>query len=186
MNAGIHIKKVLMFYSTQWELWKVLGTALALLFSILLKVIFPATGLFMLIFLDMRLGIKKHIRKKKATEKLKSECCFRNIRSEGLRKTFSKIGDYLTVILVFVVFEGVLEYMGVNVKYNNFTISNFVVLLLCLTELKSVDENIRELQNIGIYQKIVDFVFKRKSIREIVAQDDKKSNNEHNGSDKME
>ncbi len=180
MNTGIHIKKVLLFYLHDWELWKVLGAAFALLLSILVKVIFPATGLLMLILLDTRLGIKKHIKKEKSKGVvLKSERSIMNLQSVGLRKTFSKIADYLIVILIFVFFEGILEYMGVNVKYNNFTVSNFVVLLLCLTELKSVDENIKELHNISLYQRINDFIFKRKSISEITTD-------EHNSSDKVE
>ncbi len=141
MNAGIHIKKVILFYCTDWQLWKVLGASMALLLSILLKVVFPAIGLLVLILLDMRLGIKKHIKVQKSEGvNLKSERSYRNMHSSGIRKTFSKIADYVTVILVFVIFEAVLEHLGINIKYNNLTVSNVVVLLLCLVEVKSVDE----------------------------------------------
>lgn len=169
MNAGMHIKKVLLFYSTNWELWKVLSTGGALLLSIVLKVVFPALLLIVLILLDMRLGIKKSIkRRKEKGEVLKSERSYRNIRSDGVRKTFNKTADYIVVIIVVIVFEAVLEYMGVNVNYNNFTLSNLIVLLLCITELKSVDENIKELHNISLLKSVIDFVFRRKSVSEIV------------------
>ncbi len=167
MNAGIHIKKVIMFYCTDWELWKVLGASIALLLSILLKVIFPAIGLLLLVLLDMRFGVKKYVKSQKDNGvELKSERSYRNIQSGGVRKTFSKIGDYLTVILVFVIFEAILEYMGVNLKYQNFTLSNFVVLLLCINELKSLDENIRKLQGISLLRSVLDFVFRRKPVSE--------------------
>ncbi len=166
-----------MFYCTDWQLWKVLGTSIALVFSILLKVIFPSIGLFLLILLDMRFGVKKYVKKQKDDGmKLKSERSYQNIQSGGVRKTFSKIADYITIILVFVVFEAVLEYMGVNLKYQNFTLSNFIVLLLCINELKSLDENIRYLQGISLLTSVLDFVFRRKSVSEIVKQQQQDEN----------
>lgn len=170
MNAGMHIKKVLLFYSSNWELWKVLSTGGALLLSIVLKVVFPVLLLVVLILLDMRLGIKKSIKhRKEKGEVVKSERSYHNVRSDGLRRTFSKMADYAVIILVAIVFEGVLEHMGINIKYDNFTLSNLIVLLLCITELKSVDENIKELQNISLLKSIIDFVFRRKSVSEIIS-----------------
>ncbi len=185
MNAGIHIKKVILFYCTDWQVWKVLGASAAIILSILLKVIFPAIALLLLIFLDMRFGIKKYVkRQKEKGAALKSERSYRNIRSEGIRRTFSKIADYLTFIIVFIVFESVLEWMGVNMKYGNFDLSNLVVLLLCVTELKSIDENIKELQGISMLQSVIDFVFRRKTVAEIVItrEDEKQKNTNHSDS----
>ncbi len=161
-----------MFYCTDWQLWKVLGASIAVILSILLKVIFPAIGLLLLILLDMRFGVKKYVKEQKDKGvKLKSESLYRNLQSEGIRKTFSKAADYLIFIIVFIVFEAILEHMEVNLKHHNFTLSNLVVLLLCVTELKSIDENIRELHNVSILTSVLDFVFRRKNLGEIINND---------------
>ncbi len=168
-----------MFYCTDWQLWKILGASMAVILSILLKVIFPAFGLLFLILLDMRFGVKKHIKEQKDKGiKLKSESLYRNLQSEGIRKTFSKAADYLIFIIVFIVFEAIIEYMGVHITYNNFTLSNLVVLLLCLTELKSIDENVRTLHNVSILTSVLDFVFRRKNVDEIInnRNDESKTN----------
>lgn len=171
MNAGIHIKKVLLFYSTHWEIWKVIGAGGAILLSVLLKVVFPAILLIVLIVLDMRLGIKKYIKRRKEQGlEVKSERSYKNIRSYGIRRTWNKTADYVVVIMVFIVFEALLQYMGLNITYNNFTVSNLIVLLLCLTELKSVDENIRELHGISFFKSVIDFVFRKKSVAEIISE----------------
>ncbi len=177
MNAGVHIKKVLLFYSADWELWKILGAGFALLFSVLIKVIFPAVVLVVLVLLDMRFGIKKHIKRRVEKGDIpKSQRSFKNIRSGGVRRTFSKIADYLIVVMAFIAFEGLLEYMEVNVKYHNFTLSNLMVFLLCLNELKSIDENLKELRGIGLLKSAFDFVLRRKSVNEIILDKNEESN----------
>ncbi len=171
MNTGIHIKKVWMFYSTDFQLWKVLGGVGAIVLSVLLKVLFPAIGLTVLVLLDVRFGIKKFIKNEK--EKgvvLKSEHTYRNVHSEGLRRTVSKITDYVIFIIAFVTLETILTDMGVNVSYENFSLSTLVVLLLCLVEVKSIDENFEELYNISILTSVLDFVFRRKSVGEVISE----------------
>ncbi len=171
MNTGIHIKKVLMFYSADFQFWKVLGGVVAIVLSILIKVLFPAIGLIILVLLDVRFGIKKFIKnKKKEGVVLKSEHTYRNVKSEGLRRTISKITDYVIFIIAFMTLEVIMTSMGVNVSYENFSLSTFVVLLLCLVEMKSIDEKFEELYKISILTSVLDFVFRRKSVDKIVSE----------------
>ncbi len=175
MHSGTHIKTVFLFYCQNWELWKVLSTALAVLLSVILKVLFPTIGLLILVLIDTHFGVKKYIKKQlELGKQLKSERTYKNIQSEGLRKMGSKISDYLIFIVVFVSFESlVLEYMGINITHNNLTVSTVVVMLLCLVEIKSIDENMKKLHGISLYRSIVDFVFRRKSVSEIITEKDK-------------
>ncbi len=162
-----------MFYSTNFGIWKTLCIAGAILLSIFLRVLFPILGLIILVALDMRFGIKKYVQNEKREGRLlKSEKLHKNIKSGGFRKTLAKSADYVIFIIAFMVLEAIMENMGVNIKYENFSLSTLVVLLLCVTEVKSLDENFEEIYGVKILTSVLDFVFKRKSVSEIITNRD--------------
>lgn len=177
MNTGMYMRKVAIFYTTNLEIWKVLAVALSALISILINVIVPLLVLLVLILIDMRFGIKKYVkRKNEQGEKLKSNATYKNVKSYGIRRTLAKLADYLFFILVVIAFELLLEHLKINVHFQNVYLSTLTVLLLCIVELKSIDENFRELQGISIMKHLVNFVFRKKSVSEIVNEEMKDEN----------
>lgn len=169
MNAGIYIKKVILFFSTDWEIWKVLSVAGSAVLSLFLSTLVPSIILVVLVLIDMRFGIKKYMKEKEtAGEILKSRKPVRNVKSWGIRKTISKLSDYLFIITGVIVFEILLKHLDINIQYEKISISTLAILLLCIVELKSIDENIRELRGVSVITAILDFIFRRKSAKEIL------------------
>ncbi len=176
MNLGIHIVKVIEFITTDWDAKKTIGMMIVTLLGLMVNAIFPLIALIILVFVDMRFGIRKHIKKKRDAGEKVHERSIRNLNSGGMRRTFSKMGDYLFLIIGIVVFEVfVLRHLGVNVERGNLTISTFTIFLLCLIEVKSIDENFMEIRGISILKSISNFFFKKDILKDINNEDNRRA-----------
>ncbi len=176
MNLGIHIIKVIEFITTDWDAKKSIGMMIITLLGLVVNAVFPLIALILLVFADMRFGIRKYVKKKIDNGEKVNNRSYKNVTSYGVRKTLSKLGDYLFIVAVIVVFEVfVLRHLGINVERGNLTVSTFTILVLCLVEIKSIDENFMEVRGISLLKGVSNFFFKKDILKDINNEDNRKA-----------
>lgn len=166
MNAMQHIEKFIDWLFFDWRQYKWISLVVSFLGSFFLSISVPLFGLAVLILIDMRFGLKKYI-KRQGGDPNDTRNLFYFLRSGGIRRTLSKAGDYMFIIISVSVFEWVLQHLGINLTLENIRLTNIIIFLLCSVELKSIDENIQEIRGLSIVSRLIDLIYKKLGLEDI-------------------
>ena len=108
----------------------------------------PLFSLLAFMLLDLVTGVTKSY-KKVPKEEQGFSTLWNMVSSKGLRKTFTKSAEYMLVITMFFILEmftfgGPIDFTIPWLNYETY-LTDFVIVILTIIELKSIDENMKEI-----------------------------------------
>ncbi|WP_062057428.1 hypothetical protein [Aquimarina longa] len=116
-------------------------------------------GLISIMIINLRTGIKVYCKENYCKISILKPKTWEHLKSIGLRKTMSKLKDYILVIIAFFFFENYLLKSPLDIfRYNG---TELIIVTLGLIEVWSIGENFKKLRGYNIFEYIKNLIIKR-------------------------
>jgi hypothetical protein len=115
--------------------------------------------LLLIVFIDLRFGIKVYCKDKGKILKIKKPSTWSLLTSSGFRKTFNKIKDY--IFLIFAIFLLDKYMLNIGVLFFNYTLTHLSFIVLSGVELWSIGENFKKIRGYNFLELLHKIIVKK-------------------------